>query len=67
MKENGGDSYACGSPIASYTFFIVFQILVSQIFVNLFIAIIIDAFLGNSDHFNLPVQKYSIAEFVNIW
>lgn len=34
---------------------------------NLFIAIIVDAFLGQSDHFKLPVQKYSIKEFTNIW
>jgi hypothetical protein len=38
-----------------------------QVFLNLFLAIIIDAFLGQTDHFNLPVQKYSLQEFVNIW
>jgi len=40
---------------------------VYQIFVNLFVAIIIDTFLGQTDHFKLPIQKYSIHEFVQIW
>ena len=51
----------------AYTFFVLFHILVSQIFVNLFIAIIIDAFLGQSNQFNLPIEPYSLYEFVNIW
>lgn len=55
VMENNGVPFACGSPIVSYTFFILFQILVGQIFMNLFIAIIIDAFLGQSDQFKLPI------------
>ena len=46
MMENGGEPNACGSPVVSYLFFVAFHILVFQIFVNLFIAIIIDTFLG---------------------
>lgn len=67
MMENGGEPFKCGSPLTAYIFFILFMILVSQVFINLFIAIIIDAFLGQTDHFKLPVQKYSINEFVSIW
>ena len=36
-------------------------------FVNLFIAIVIDAFLGQTYHFDLPIRKYSLIEFVSIW
>ena len=66
MMINGGEPFDCGQPFASYFFFVLFSIIV-QIFLNLFVAIVIDAFLGQTDHFNLPVQKYSLQEFVNIW
>ena len=46
MMANGGEPFACGNPLISYTYFTLFHILVFQIFMNLFIAIIIDAFLG---------------------
>lgn len=46
MMANGGQPFACGNPVVSYVFFVLFHIIVFQIFVNLFIAIIIDAFLG---------------------
>jgi len=67
MMQSGGQPMGCGSPLKSYTFFILFNMLVFQVFINLFVAIIIDAFLGQTDHFNLPIQNYSIVEFVNIW
>jgi len=52
---NNMETFACGSPVISYGFFIMFHILVSQIFMNLFVAIIIDAFLGQSDQFKLII------------
>ena len=64
---NDGEPFACGSPFLAYVFFVAFHILVFQVFINLFIAIIIDTFLGQTDHFKLPVQKYSLYEFVQIW
>lgn len=64
---NGGEPKACGNPFAAYPFFIIFNILVFQIFINLFVAVIIDAFLGQTDHFNLPLHNYAIEEFINIW
>lgn len=45
LMLNGGPK-ACGSALYAYPFFIVFNFLVFQIFINLFVAIIIDAFLG---------------------
>ena len=67
VMANGGEPFACGQPVVAYTFFIIFQILVSQIIVNLFIAIIIDAFLGQSDQFDLPISPYHLYDFVEIW
>ena len=67
MMANGGEPFACGSPLASYIFFILFNIFVFQIYINLFVAIMIDAFLGQSQEMNLPVQPYQISEFVRIW
>ena len=67
MMADGGVPFECGKPAMSIIFFVLFHILVFQVFVNLFIAIIIDAFLGQTDHFKLPVQEYSLQEFVRIW
>ena len=64
---NGGEPFECGSPAASYIFFIFFNILVTQVFINLLIAIIIDAFLEQTDHFQLPIKKYEIQDFVETW
>ena len=51
MMAHGGKPFGCGDPLIAYSFFVLFHILVFQIFVNLFIAIIIDAFLGQTLHF----------------
>jgi len=46
----------CGSPLIAYTFFYSFNVIVCQIFLNLFIAVIIDAFLGQSEALGQPVN-----------
>ena len=63
MMDNGGLPYACGSPAATYIFFTLFHILVSQIFLNLFIAIIIDGFVNQTDHFKLPINSHALQDF----
>lgn len=45
----------------------MFQIICKQIFLNLFVAIIIDAFLGNAEMFSLPIQVYEINEYTLLW
>ena len=55
MMANGGEPFACGSPLIAYIFFVLFHVLVFQVFMNLFIAIIIDTFLGQTDQFKLPI------------
>ena len=49
------DAFACGSPAVAFGYHMSFQIIVSQVFLNIFIAIIIDSFAGQSEAFNLPV------------
>jgi voltage-dependent calcium channel L type alpha-1D len=46
-KNNGEVTNGCGSSI-SVIFFYSFNVIVSQVFLNLFVAIIIDSFLGQS-------------------
>lgn len=58
---------ACGNPLIAYIYFYSFTVIVSQIFLNLFIAIIIDSFLGQSDAFSLPVTQIDIDEFREVW
>ena len=45
----------------------MFYILVSQIFVNLFIVIIIDAFQDRESINNLPITFLNIYEFSQVW
>ena len=57
----------CGSPLIAYTFFYSFNVIVCQIFLNLFIAVIIDAFLGQSEALGQPVNQSDINEFIEAW
>lgn len=48
-------------------FHLLFQVIVSQVFLNLFIAIIIDAFFGQTDMANMPVKEKTINDFQRLW
>ena len=50
-----GVPFACGQRISAYVFFIMFQLICMQVFLNLFVAIIIDAFLGQAEMFSLAI------------
>jgi|Transcript_13321 hypothetical protein len=56
----------CGTGVA-IAFHLMFQVIVSQVFLNLFIAIIIDAFFGQTDMASMPVKEKSIEDFQRIW
>lgn len=53
----------CGPTYITFSFHILYQVIVSQIFLNLFIAIIIDSFFGQNDIANLPVHDRAIETF----
>ena len=54
---------SCGDTNIAIIFHLVFQIITTQIFLNLFIAVIIDAFAGVTDTAELPVSNYAIYEY----
>ena len=56
----------CGSNFA-VAFHFLFQVIVSQIFLNLFIAIIIDAFFGQTDLAKIPLKQKCFDEFTAHW
>jgi hypothetical protein len=62
MVPNG-----CGYPYAAPTYFLIFQIMVTQIFLNLFVAIIVDSFMGQSENFKLPVKPGDFKVFISEW
>ena len=57
----------CGSNFKAIVFHLFFQVVITQIFLNLFIAVIIDAFMGVSEQFSLPVNRMAMTEFQTIW
>jgi hypothetical protein len=63
---NNGDTNGCGSP-ASIAYFIVFLFVVCYIFLNLFIAIVVDTYCAMDSAFRLPITTRDIDMFVNIW
>ena len=64
---NGGVPNGCGFPFLAKCYFIAFQLIVSQIFLNLFIAIVIDAFSHKSEEMALPVHSMDIFYFGEVW
>ena len=64
---NGGIRNQCGNQYMTPIFFILYQIIVTQIFLNLFIAIIIDVFLTQNDLFSLEPNHRQISTFVYYW
>ena len=57
----------CGNTGIAVAFFYTFTVIVCQIFLNLFIAVIIDSFLGQSQAFNMPVNSADIDDFIECW
>ena len=41
--------------------------MVTQVFLSLFIAILIDSYLGQIDLKRAPIQQYHVQEFISIW
>lgn len=66
IRANGGQTDGCGNPVA-IAYFYSFTLIVSQIFLNLFIAIIIDSFLNNAEAMSLPVTQNDVDEFIECW
>ena len=72
MIERGDDPTDVYGPKGCGTWFaiifhLLFQIIVSQVFLNLFIAIIIDAFFGNADLQSMPIREEQVNDFIEVW
>ena len=65
--ENWEGPRGCGEQLRSYFFFGLFQFLITQVYLNLVIAIIVDAFTGVLATEKLPINDKLIDEFVNQW
>lgn len=54
-------------PVVARFYFIAYQIIVSQVFLNLFIAIVVDTFISMKTQFDLPVCQNDIDTFIECW
>jgi hypothetical protein len=66
IMKNGGNPNGCGTPI-SYLFFVLFQLIVSIIFLNLFVAVILNGFTNSNEEEGIEVFKTLISQFRTIW
>lgn len=57
----------CGNPAKAYPFFISFMVVVSFIFLNLFIAIILESFNTTQDEQGLQVSSDTLEKFNKFW
>lgn len=64
---NGFVANKCGKPALAYGFFISFIIFCVQVFLNLFVAVIVDAFANQAAKAELPVQSIDIEIFEDVW
>lgn len=65
--DNNGIPNGCGMPNVARFYYISFQIIVSQVFLNLFIAIVVDTFVAMKQEHDLPVTQMDVDTFVEIW
>lgn len=61
------DIMGCGNTLQAYIFFITFMVLVSFIFLNLFIAIILESFDTSKDEEGLLIGGDTINMFNEFW
>ena len=64
--ENGDPPNACGSTVA-YFYFISFMLIVSLVFLNLFIAIILEGFFNTTQADQMRIGEMAIDEFKDVW
>lgn len=64
---NNNEVNGCGMPGFAKFYYILYQIIVSQVFLNLFIAVVVDTFIGMKRSHNLPVTQLDIDIFVDLW
>lgn len=66
IQANGGQPNGCGSVVA-YFYFICFHLLVTTIFLNLFIAVILNGFINSNEEESFEIIKDHIEKFKKNW
>jgi hypothetical protein len=61
--ENGYVTNGCGNPYTSFSYFFTFTLLVTLIFMNLFIAIILESFENVNIHEDLKIKDEDLKLF----
>jgi len=57
----------CGSQTAGVIFFISFYLIVPHIFLNLFIAIILEGFTTTNNSMSSLIQEDDLENFIECW
>jgi hypothetical protein len=58
--QEGKATNECGKPLYSFLFFSSFFIIITQLFINLIIAILVDSFIGQTQSSELVVDRDDI-------
>lgn len=64
---NNGKVNGCGFPALGLGYFVTYVVVVAYVFLNLFIAIVVDTFIAQSNAFHLPVKQLDIDTFIQLW
>jgi len=67
IQASGGLPNGCGSWATSTMFFISFIVLISFIFVNMFIAIILEGFDNSAKDQNMQINEEVIDRYIEAW
>ena len=66
IMMNDGKPNGCGTNY-SYMFFVLFQLIVSIIFLNLFVAVILNGFTNSNEEEGFEIFKNNLIQFKRIW
>jgi hypothetical protein len=66
IQAAGGVPNGCGTSF-SYMYFVLFQLIVSIIFLNLFVAVILNGFTNSNEEEGFEIFKLLIAQFKHVW
>jgi len=66
IMANDGKPNGCGTSF-SYMFFVLFQLIVSIIFLNLFVAVILNGFTNSNEEEGFEIFKTNLAHFKKTW
>jgi hypothetical protein len=66
IQANGGIVNGCGTSV-SFVYFMLFHLMVTVIFLNLFVAVILNGFSNSNEEESFQIFKVQIEKFKKIW